>query len=203
MKKVLFLYSHSSLQIEGSFYKSFGKIDLEKYQKYSNSRKKSLLIGRKLLEVGLMKLGINIPIKQLKFTNRMKPFFINSNVQFNISHSKDMVCCALSTDKIMIGVDMEYKQSKTIIRTSSFFNKKEEYLIKYNENLMLDYWTKKEAILKACNSHIFDMNKIDCTMDRPLYNGEQWIDSKLDCHTDYIIRLMTNKPIDVTIMCIT
>jgi 4'-phosphopantetheinyl transferase len=74
-------------------------------------------------------------------------------IQFNLTHSEEMALCALTID-IPLGIDVEYtNKSHDILGISEKFFAREEFLnIQSSENpqqLFFQYWTRKEAYLKA------------------------------------------------------
>lgn len=199
--KVLFLYCRSTFKPELSLIHQFGQVDKSKYESYAQERKQKLLNGRYLLSKGLEMLGSDLQLNQLSYTYRMKPFFeVETDIQFNISHSNDMIICAITKDNIKLGVDVEFKEEKTIKRISTFFTPEEESYIQNDYQLILEYWTQKEAILKACNSHIFNMKNIDCTMNPIHCFDEYWWDTIVKCDENYITRVMTNKPVATAVI---
>jgi 4'-phosphopantetheinyl transferase len=109
------------------------------------------LLGRLLLQEGLSLLSnekINLPV--LKYSEYGKPYFLNG-FHFNISHSKDIVICALNK-KFEIGIDIEIIK---VINPHDFKNQMTDYewfSVANSGNSVLNfykYWTEKEAVLKA------------------------------------------------------
>lgn len=71
-----------------------------------------------------------------------KPIFLNKNLFFNISHSKDYVCCCLAP--INVGIDIEQPRKINQNSLKKFLHKDDK---NYNNNC-LKIWNIKEAYSK-------------------------------------------------------
>lgn len=110
------------------------------------------LLGRVLLFTGLKEAGWLSPAdKELKYTSYHKPYFENHPLQFNISHSGEIVVCALS-DQGEIGIDIEII-SDILIEDFKFQMTENEWnkisTSTNAKNAFFEYWTQKEAVIKA------------------------------------------------------
>ncbi len=86
-----------------------------------------------------------------------KPFLLNDkNLQFNVSHSKDIVICAVAQNEI--GVDIEYtkRASKNYLEIAKRFFSQSEYNSVKNDgkDAFFKIWTLKEAYVKAIGTGI-------------------------------------------------
>lgn len=93
-----------------------------------------------------------VSLEDIQYTKFGRPYFNTlRNFDFNISHSENMVACAI-TNEGRIGIDIEKRKSIDIIDFEDQFSDAEWIHIK-NEKFpyytFYDCWTKKEAILKA------------------------------------------------------
>ncbi|KFF03764.1 4'-phosphopantetheinyl transferase family protein [Chryseobacterium luteum] len=120
-----------------------------KYRRWQDAQ--ASLIGRMLLKYGLSNY-FGITNFKIEKTNDNKPFLKNKNIQFNISHSKDLVVCII-TDYFPVGIDVEF-----IDYTMNYLDFKyqmtdnELKIIEGSENRtrsFFSYWTSKEAVIKA------------------------------------------------------
>lgn len=92
--------------------------------------------------------GINIKQLNIVLGKYGKPFLLNRNVHFNYSHSRSVVCCAISMDN-PVGVDIEYLSTLPRNIMERVLHKKE---IEYINNTkgeskaksFYEIWTKKE-----------------------------------------------------------
>ena len=127
---------------------------------YFDKDKEHFEVGRGILRV-LLGNYLNINPKKIKFHYNQfgKPFitdqFKNSKIQFNLSHSKDMlvlVFCKTAN----VGIDIEFMRTDfDLLRLArQFFSKREvKELISTPSNLLreafFNCWTRKEAFIKA------------------------------------------------------
>ena len=125
----------------------------EKIKRYRRWQDAQLsLLGRKLLFNGIEEIyrhnALDKVIKQTKYN---KPYFDDNLIEFNISHSGDIVVCALS-DEHEIGIDIEIIKDIEIDDFKFQMTEKEwdKIIISNNKkNAFFDYWTQKEAVIKA------------------------------------------------------
>lgn len=165
--------------------------------KYANSYAskhltENYIISRSLLR-HILSHYTNIPANTIEFElgTYGKPYLKKSqnnnlNLHFNLSHTKDMLCIAL-TMNTEVGVDIEFRDHKKNFKDLYYLtlSKQElEYINSLNlETTKLDFfysiWTLKEAIVKALGFGLFykitkinllkDTNKIcrDITLNVP------------------------------------
>ena len=111
---------------------------------------KQLTLYAELLVRYLICQEFKIPNKEVAFLKSKlgKPYFTSNRFHFNISHSKDAFCVAVS-DK-QIGVDVEIIRNTNLNIADRFFTAGEiEYIRNGPKRKRLyEIWTKKEAYLK-------------------------------------------------------
>ncbi len=109
------------------------------------------LAGKFLLKEGMHRLNLDISLlKQLHYNDHRRPI-IGATFDFNISHSGNLVACALS-QHTKIGLDIEKIKPYRDSHLHAFFNEEERLLIadaKDSLDTFYDLWTRKEAVLKA------------------------------------------------------
>lgn len=113
------------------------------------------LIGKLLLMDGLRQFNNHGAFIEDITYDRFRRPFINHNVDFNISHSGELVACAIIDSGIRIGLDIEKINPINSEDFGEVFTKDEWETIRTSKNPTLsfyDLWTKKEAILKAYGS---------------------------------------------------
>jgi phosphopantetheinyl transferase len=79
-----------------------------------------------------------------------KPFFVNSEVRFSISHSRGRVTCAVS-DCGDVGVDTEWADiddEKAKRLANRYFTKEEADTVEKYPRIFKEMWCEKEAITK-------------------------------------------------------
>jgi 4'-phosphopantetheinyl transferase len=154
------LYTKISEQNHDMIVKRYVKLlspDLQykilKYKRWEDSQRS--LLGYVLLLIGLRKFGLSANlISEILSSNCGKPYIKDNPIYFNISHSGEIVTCAINKN-IEIGVDIEqirpisFSDIKTNMLNSEWcnINKSENQLATFYH-----YWTQKEAVLKADGS---------------------------------------------------
>lgn len=106
-------------------------------------------------------------------TKAGKPFVKDLPVHFNVSHSGDMVVCAVSDCEI--GIDIEKIRKVNPRSADKFATESEKEYISENENGFFEIWTLKEAYFKCIGTGLgsdiktvsFDIceNRIKCSAD--------------------------------------
>ena len=89
-----------------------------------------------------------------------RPFFENSDrLDFSISHSNELVVCALSVGEGTVGADTEKKDSpvrkeKQAQFAGRFFSGNEREILEKEPDRFSEIWTRKEAYLKRIGTGI-------------------------------------------------
>jgi len=103
---------------------------------------------------------LKIKPSDIEYTNgeKGKPYLssqLNSSIQFNLSHTKDIALLAISRDGD-VGVDIEHLDRKTDWRgiVKRFFTEQEQIKLfalpkKYQRLAFFELWTRKEAYMKV------------------------------------------------------
>lgn len=159
------------------------------YKKWQDSQLS--LLGRLLLNHGLQRMGIKHEKKNLNYTLYNKPFLDDITTKFNISHSGEMAVCVLS-DQNDVGIDVEIIHNINIQDFESQMTKKEwqNILLVEDENqAFFDYWTQKEAVIKANGKGLsIPLKSFEVTNQRTKINDETFflkeifLDEKYKCH---------------------
>ncbi|MCL9807011.1 4'-phosphopantetheinyl transferase superfamily protein [Flavobacterium amniphilum] len=123
---------------------------IKRYRRWQDAQ--SSLLGRILLFKGVEEIYKGNPHdKIMKHTKYNKPYFENDLIHFNISHSGEIVVCALS-DEHELGIDIEIVRDIEITDFKSHMTENEWDTIILSENekdSFFRYWTQKEAVIKA------------------------------------------------------
>ena len=123
---------------------------IKKYRRWQDAQLS--LMGRVLLFNGIEEIKkADLRDKEIKYTKFSKPYFEEDSVNFNISHSGEIVICAFCNE-YEIGVDIEVITDMKI-NDFKFQMTESEWkrisLSKNKNNAFFDYWTQKEAVMKA------------------------------------------------------
>ncbi len=143
--------------------------------------------GRLLLEKGLKELGLENELEQIGIDENGKPFV--ENCFFNISHTNDLVVCAISKN-IKIGIDIEYMNKVDLSLFEDWFTKREwETIHQANQPLkkFYDFWTRKESVIKALGLTLSDLNQlpIEIYQDQFSIDNQTWYLQKLKFGENY------------------
>ena len=155
------------------------------------------LLGRVLLENGIKEV-YHCEVPKITLGKYGKPFFERSNIQFNITHSQHLVICAITANH-EIGIDVEYQKPIDLSDFRFQMTDKEWQWISTAENpeaSFYEYWTKKEAIIKAVGKG-FSANlksfEIIASKNEVLFEQINWKLKMLQINPDYICHLALNK----------
>ncbi len=117
------------------------------------------LLGRILLFRSIKDVfNIELSRKSICYKEYGKPYFKRNPIHFSISHSGEIAICAITTDS-EIGIDIE-----EIVPINIYDFEPQIYYIEWlkiissedSEIAFYDYWTKKEAVIKAYGSGYTD-----------------------------------------------
>lgn len=164
------------------------------------------LAGLQLLKIGISEVsGKPFALDQLRFPEKAKPFFAG-NIDFNISHSGDVVCCVIS-DSAKVGVDLELQRDVTPATMNKFLDESTDSLGNTPDKNMkyrfFDVWTKNEAIIKAANhGSIYNMHDIQHEQIGGHYQNHFWYTYPVDIvpaddNNEYTCHIACSEPIDV------
>ena len=161
--------------------------------------RQSHLFGKLLLQHALKEHGYNNEVlKDLKYNKYNRPY-LNSRIDFNISHSGEYVICAIG-EKLRLGVDIEkfreidFKDFVKVMTTEQWFD------INNSENPIksfFKYWTIKESLIKA-DSRGLEIPLLDIHVkeNRITYDNHLWYLIPLNIDRNYEAHLAVDK-IDV------
>ena len=140
--------------------------------------------GLQLLKLGMAEFS-NIPfsLSQIEFPKQAKPF-ITADIDFNISHSGDIVCCVIS-DTVKVGIDVELQREVKPATLKKFLTETPNAATNGNTNnnkhAFFNLWTKNEAIIKAANfGSIYNMHDIKHEAHGGLYQHHFWYSYSID-----------------------
>lgn len=178
----------SSAQLSEQITRWTEELPLEKQQQVKKLRQKNdqvlSLLGLQLLKLAISKMTETpFSLNQLQFPQHGKPFFAG-NIDFNISHSGDMVCCVIS-NSAKVGIDIELQREVKPATLKKFLtglpDKQLEDSIENNRLRFFNLWTKNEAIIKAANhGSIYNMHEIKHKQHGGHYQSHFWYTYPVD-----------------------
>lgn len=128
-----------------------------------NDDKKRSILGEILLIRLLNEQNINYSSITFNKNNYGKPYIKDINLFFNISHSKDYVCCAISNNEIGIDIEKLRPTNDSIINQFAT-NKEKEYINekqKYYTKRSFEIFTLKESYLKCLGVNLNNIKNIE------------------------------------------
>lgn len=169
---------------------------IKRYRRWQDAQ--SSLLGRILLFKGVEEIYKGNPHdKIMKHTKYNKPYFEDDLIRFNISHSGEIVVCALS-DEHELGIDIEMVRDIEITDFKSHMTENEWDTIILSDNekdSFFRYWTQKEAVIKAHGHGLtIPLNSFEICDNATKINEENYYlkEMKLDEKYKCYLSLKTN-----------
>src|ERR1700744_1224031 len=150
---------------------------------------RQLLIAGKLLLFRVMKeLACESKLADLQYNAYERPYFDNAP-DFNIAHSGNMVICC-GTDIGRIGIDIEQVKEIELADYNDYFTPNEWDKIKHDG--FYDFWTRKEAVLKAIGTGFHTTSSsVDVSGESLTYDGITYYVKPLAINQDYKCHIAT------------
>lgn len=141
------------------------------------------LAGLQLLKVGMTDFSRTpFSLQQLHFPAQGKPTLEGdrADIDFNISHSGDIACCAIS-DNMKIGIDIEQHRKVNPNMIQKYFKTETTDSVETMRSDFFQFWTKNEAIIKAANhGSVFNIHDIQLEDGGGHYQNAFWYTYELD-----------------------
>lgn len=140
-----------------------------------------------LLILALIKhFEVDLTLAEIVYNDYQRPYF-NDGFDFNISHSGNRVVgCATLNGKV--GIDIELMKPINL-NYNDYFTPTEQQNIRTAKNPdteFFNYWTRKEALLKAVGTGVFTpLLDIDVSANSFIYMGDNYHLSPIDIAVDY------------------
>ena len=157
------------------------------------------VMGRWLLSFALESSGLSPSLVHfVKVTDDGRPYLASHKIDFNISHSGDMVVCAFS-DECQLGIDVE-----EIIRVNfeDFGNQFSHH--EWNEILhdsvpltrFYMLWSRKEAVIKADGRGLqHDLATVDVLKNVTVLGEKKWFLLDVPIGDTYKMSLAAERPV--------
>lgn len=164
-----------------------------KYRKWQDRQRS--VIGKNLLMAGLKSIDPAFySLDHLKYTAYQRPY-IDSTLDFNISHAYDFTICAIS-QTTKVGIDIEKVQPIDLNDFDSQFSRTELKQLSQAKNLQYAFfklWTQKEAFVKAIGKGLYtSLNKIKIKNGKVRFDDQDWFLHEIDLHPEYHCHLCTS-----------
>lgn len=175
---------------------------IKKYKRWQDAQLS--LLGRVLLFKAIEEIYKCKPNrKEILETKFSKPYFKDSSIQFNISHSGEIVVCALCEEN-QIGIDIEMIIDIEIEDFKCQMTENEWRRVILSDTVkesFFDYWTQKEAVIKTHGYGLsiplqtFEILENKTTINEKIFFlKEVKIDEKYKCHIA--------SDLDIEVLCI-
>ncbi len=189
-------YSLPKIQFE-EYLNLFPEHLIEKTLRYKRQKGRlSHLYGKLLLIECLKKLNKNSNlIHEIKYDDYNRPY-INSEIDFNISHSGKFAMCAI-TENAKIGIDIEKIRDVDLDNFNTIMSKKQWKEIRSSSiptDTFFRYWSIKESVIKA-SGKVFTIppDEILINNESAQYKEEFWNLTELKIDKEYYSFLSCNK----------
>lgn len=158
------------------------------------------ILGRVLLLEGMREIyRCNTEDLSIKYTAHNKPFFENSLIKFNISHSGEIAVCAFSAD-LDLGIDIEFLADIQIEDFYSQMTENEMEVIRSSNDAKIaffDYWTQKEAVLKAYGNGLsVPLQSFEILEKHTNINGQNYFLQEVHIEKNYKCYISQKTPIN-------
>ncbi len=142
--------------------------------------RRRFIVGRAALRHILGRyLGQDPAMIQFCYGASGKPGLSDNRFQFNVSHSQDLMVCAIASDRL-VGVDLEYVRTIADLPqlTQRFFAPQEHETIQALPEpqqlpAFFQHWTCKEALLKAAGTGLVDLRAIEVVIQAEIVTIRQ------------------------------
>ncbi len=168
--------------------------DILRYRRWQDAQLS--LLGKVLLLYGL-RTYYNVPDMETGVLPNKKPYLKGHNLHFNISHSKDLVACAIA--EYPLGIDLEFNNPKVSYLDFTFQMTTNEFQeIHDSEDKVkgfFTYWTRKEAVIKAHGAGMMlPLDSFEVVNDECRIEDENFFIKKIFIHEDYHSYIASSDP---------
>ena len=152
------------------------------------------MLGKILLKNGLQQLDLrgSETLHNIQYSEFGRPYLPQQSIDFNISHSGNMVACALATD-CEVGIDVEQIRTIDLSNFRSQLTAKEWIEIHQTVNpieAFFSLWTQKEAALKVEGSGLnIPLQEVRVNKDLVSIRGKTWYTYKIAIASTHICHL--------------
>lgn len=200
-------YTEISPQVAQDVYdkllQSFPENISDKILKYTNERERNLRItGKALLAYALRhdKKYRTVTLDQYDYSPTNQPVLSGSDVSFSISHSGNMVVCAI-TDGNTLGIDVERTKPVKLELMKFYFDRESWFEIINAPDVYAEFyrhWTMREAAIKASGLGIDQMELSEMVPEDHTIQvrNEIFHCRMIPVRYDYTICAASNKEID-------
>ncbi|SEG49611.1 4'-phosphopantetheinyl transferase family protein [Algoriphagus boritolerans] len=161
--------------------------------------KTNSLLGKVMLnQCAASNFGISDILDQIVYNPHHRPE-VNEPLSFSISHSGNMVVCAMS-ETCQLGIDVEQLVEFDFAPFQDYMSEKEWeqiHLAKDPNREFLKFWTQNEAVIKADGRGLsIPLNLLKVCNSKAKIAGTGWHLQEIKLHPCYICHLATDQKLD-------
>ncbi|GAP98708.1 4'-phosphopantetheinyl transferase family protein [Leptolyngbya sp. NIES-2104] len=162
--------------------------------------KQRFIAGRGFLRSLLARyLHTNPEALEFQYASHGKPFLKDSAIQFNLAHSEHLALYAVTLDRA-VGIDIEHRRTVDQLEklVQRFFRPSEARTIEAEPELFFEYWTCKEAFLKATGTGLSKLQELEIdrtrlkTIPREA-RSQQWHLEKVPINDQFVSAIVVEK----------
>lgn len=172
--------------LEEKCYSLLPKVITERVRQFIKREDRLIsLVGKLLLLHGLKTLQLDqTHLTAMAYTHTQRPYLASlPHFDFNISHSHQLVVCAMSLDT-QVGIDTEYFKELNLLALKEQCSPQQWAAIEQAENpqqLFYQFWVQKEALVKADGAGMeIPFAHIDIEFGKANIKGRDWYLQSLD-----------------------
>ncbi len=149
------------------------KQEVLKYRRWDD--RYNCLFGKLMVYMGAYIFGYNsFEFEKILKDSYGKPYMLDSNFNFNISHSGNTVVCVFSKQEIGVDIEeineIEYKLFENVFSSRELAEINDKGLDKFYE-----FWTKKESVIKAIGKGMsIPLLEIEIDKGHTTYDNDTW-----------------------------
>lgn len=176
-----------------------------KILKYTGEKeRRQRTAGKGLLRYALKKLGRypGLSLDDYGYTSLNQPILVGSDFHFSISHSGNLVLCAVvEGEGEKVGIDVERLKPVKLELMKFYFDPEAwQEIVNAPDNTLAFYlhWTMREAAIKASGLSLAQMELSEITTDDNaiFLRGETYYSRILSLRYDYVVCVASDKEIE-------
>lgn len=161
--------------------------------------RQAYVIGKLMLQHALLGYGKHLGLEHVNYGDNGRPY-INSVIDFNLAHSGGYVTCVIS-DECRVGIDIEEIKPINIEELKQAFNAVEwpRIAVAYmggDSRLFYEYWTLKEAAVKADGSGMgIPLQEVAIQDGHIVVAGKPWLFASVYLAEKYVVHIVSSAKI--------
>ncbi|WP_374172919.1 4'-phosphopantetheinyl transferase superfamily protein [Flavobacterium tructae] len=175
-------------KVTGSFSQDYRR-KISNYKRWQDTQLS--VLGRVLLVRGLKNLNKTFYDENMRYTEFKKPYLLDESLQFNISHSGNIVVCVISDREV--GIDIEILKEMDIEDFKSQMTATEWRKMLLSTDLktsFFSYWTQKESVMKALGMGLFlPLSSFEITSDATKIGSDFYCLKEIKLDKNYMCHL--------------